>query len=186
MTQELAQPLENKPKPPAPLEAKDLFKFVLDTRNFEITNFWQRSNYFLVLNTGLAIGFFNLKDGAAVYAPLVAALGVFVCFLWTRVALGSKFWQVHWEQKLAEVERMYLARGILDAELGLFSQSMTEVKDEVRKTLESESHHGRLAKWIDSLVMRKPSVTLAMITLSASFGLAWAGVLTMSVIRLVR
>ncbi|MET3179618.1 UNVERIFIED_ORG: hypothetical protein ABIC43_002777 [Variovorax guangxiensis] len=186
MTQELAQPLESKPSPPASLEAKDLFKFVLDTRNFEISNFWQRSNYFLVLNTGLAIGFFNLKEGAALYPPLVAGLGVFVCFLWTRVALGSKFWQVHWEQKLAEVERMYLARGILDAEFCLFSQSMTEVKDEVRTTLESESHHGRIAKWIDSLVMRKPSVTLAMITLSATFGAAWAGVLIVSLIRLIR
>lgn len=30
----------------------------LDTRNFEISLYWQRSNYFLVLNTALAVGFF--------------------------------------------------------------------------------------------------------------------------------
>lgn len=54
------------------MEPKDLFKFVLDTRNFEITNFWQRSNHFLVLNTGIAIGFFNLKDQA--YALVLSLL----------------------------------------------------------------------------------------------------------------
>lgn len=176
---------DSQPKLPAPLEAKDLFKFVLDTRNFEITNFWQRSNYFLVLNTGLAIGFFNLKDVASLYAPLIAGVGVFVCFLWTRVALGSKFWQVHWEQKLAEVERIYLAKKILDTEFGLFSLSIADVKEEVKKTLQSEMHHGLFAKAVDFLVMRKPSVTLAMIALSISFALAWAIVLGISIFRLL-
>ncbi len=82
--------------PPKELEPKDFFKHVLDTRNFEITNFWLRSNYFLVLDTGLAIGSFNIKDAeyAALYRTLVALLGVFVCTLWTQVALDSKFWQV--------------------------------------------------------------------------------------------
>jgi len=44
-----------------PMEVKDLYKTLLDTRNLEINLFWQRSNYFLVLNTGIAFGFFNLK-----------------------------------------------------------------------------------------------------------------------------
>jgi hypothetical protein len=32
------------------LEDKDIFKMALDIRNLEISLFWQRSNYFLVLN----------------------------------------------------------------------------------------------------------------------------------------
>ncbi|HEY4679149.1 MAG TPA: hypothetical protein VIJ01_18425 [Candidatus Angelobacter sp.] len=40
----------------------DAYKVLIDTRNLEINLFWQRSNYFLVLNTGLAIGFFNIKE----------------------------------------------------------------------------------------------------------------------------
>ena len=48
-------------KKESPIELKDLYKTLLDTRNLEISLFWQRSNYFLVLNTGIAFGFFNLK-----------------------------------------------------------------------------------------------------------------------------
>ena len=42
-----------------PIEIKDLYRTLLDTRNLEINLFWQRCNYFLVLNTGVALGFFN-------------------------------------------------------------------------------------------------------------------------------
>lgn len=159
-----------------PMEPKDVFKFVLDTRNFEITNFWQRSNYFLVLNTGLAIGFFNLKSDSGGYRLLAAILGVVVCLLWNRVALGSKFWQVHWEGKLAQVEKMCIDQGVLDGRLGLFSQTMDDVKKEVRDALQSESHHSLIAKIIDKQVAKKPSVTQTMITLSSVFSLTWVGI----------
>jgi len=33
-----------------------------EARNLEITLFWQRSNYFLVLSTAIAAGFFSLRD----------------------------------------------------------------------------------------------------------------------------
>src|SRR4051794_39983352 len=42
------------------LELKDAYQVLLSTRNLEIGLFWQRSNYFLVLNSGLALGFFSL------------------------------------------------------------------------------------------------------------------------------
>src|SRR3972149_10785499 len=41
------------------LVGKDAYKFAYDTRNFEISLFWQRSNYFLVLNTAIALAFFS-------------------------------------------------------------------------------------------------------------------------------
>lgn len=153
------------------IEPKDAFKFVLDTRNFEITNFWQRSNYFLVLNTGLAVGFFNLKD--TTYAPFVALIGILCSFLWYRVTLGSKFWQVHWEKKLSDIERKYAAAELLDPELKLFCQSTTEVRKEVEAALTSEPH-SFLAKGVDAQIAKKPSVTLAMISLSLLFVAAWA------------
>jgi hypothetical protein len=142
----------------------------LDTRNFEITNFWQRSNYFLVLNSGLAIGFFNLKD--TTFAPVLAGLGVFVSVLWYFVTLGSKFWQVHWETKLKALEIRYANEGILPTDLKLFSQSSIEVKAEVEGALGTEAH-GSLARFIDSQIVRKPSVTLAMTSLSGIFVAAW-------------
>lgn len=75
-----------------PVAPKDIFEMVLNTRNLEINLFWQRSNYFLVLSTALAVAFFSLQK--SVYAPFVAAVGLVVCWFWFRVALGGKFWQV--------------------------------------------------------------------------------------------
>ena len=34
----------------------ELYKIAIQTRNLELGFFWQRSNYFLVLNTALATG----------------------------------------------------------------------------------------------------------------------------------
>src|SRR5947209_15698697 len=84
------------------LEKKDLYKVALDTRNFEISLFWQRSNYFLVLNSALALGFFNLREQK--YGLFMAIFGIIVSWLWFCVNLGSKFWQSRWEQKLSIIE----------------------------------------------------------------------------------
>ncbi len=59
----------------------------------EIGLFWQRSNYFLVLNTAIATGFFVLVDKSAPLAVLLGPLGCWVSVLWFAVNLGSKYWQ---------------------------------------------------------------------------------------------
>lgn len=149
---------------------KETFEFVLNARNFEITNFWQRSNYFLVLNSGLAVGLFNVQETAYVLA--LAILGVIVSILWFNVTLGSKFWQIHWESKLFDLEKRYLEKGILDPGLRLFSQTPEEVKKEVESTLKLEEH-GWLARKVDGFILKKPSVTFAMTSLSVIFFVAW-------------
>ena len=78
------------------------FKIALETRNFEIELFWKRCNYFLVLNTALAVGIFLLfRDGNTPPLPLLLLIffvGIFVCIAWVMVVCGSKYWQSHWEQ----------------------------------------------------------------------------------------
>jgi hypothetical protein len=69
------------------MESKDLYRAAFDARNLEITLFWQRCNYFPVLNSALALGFFSLKDFA--YAVLLAAIGLITSVLWFCVSLGS-------------------------------------------------------------------------------------------------
>lgn len=80
------------------LDGLEAYKIALETRNMEIGFFWQRSNYFLVLNAALAVGFFRLTENK--YAILLATLGALVSFLWYRVNLGSKYWQSRWEHRL--------------------------------------------------------------------------------------
>src|SRR5262245_24423130 len=86
---------------------KDLYGTLLATPNFEIGLFWQRSNYFLVLNTGIAFGFFNLKESK--YAPIFVAMGLVSSALWFWVCLGAKYWQTRWEQRLMDFETHHLA-----------------------------------------------------------------------------
>ena len=40
------------------LNEKEQFERATSERQFEIQMFWQRSNYFMVLNTAIAVGFF--------------------------------------------------------------------------------------------------------------------------------
>ena len=88
-------------------KALERFKLILQTRDFEIEMFWKRCNYFLVLNTALAVGVFALF--AKYDAPFLLILGacvagVFVCVAWIKVGLGAKFWQSHWEHITEEMQ----------------------------------------------------------------------------------
>jgi len=108
----------------------EAYKIALETRNMEIGLFWQRSNYFLVLNAALAVGFFRLDNNT--YAILLAALGAFTAFLWYRVNLGSKYWQVRWEYRLK------LKEGEVCEGLDFFSAS----SDLIQKDVEESFKHG--------------------------------------------
>jgi hypothetical protein len=115
------------------IEDKDLYRFALDTRNLEITLFWQRCNYFLVLNSFLAVGFFNLK--APGYSLLLAMLGLLTSVLWFGVSLGSKFWQSRWEYRLSQFEKE-VAPG-----LNFFSADRATVQGDVEKSLKFYEHN---------------------------------------------
>lgn len=147
------------------IEDKDIYRIALDTRNLEITLFWQRCNYFLVLNSALALGFFNLK--APEYSVLLAVVGFITSVLWFAVSLGSKFWQARWEHRLSPIEKQ-LAPG-----LDFFSADRATVLHDVKKSLKS-SGHWWLQRCLDRLVLVKPSVSSMMMVLSLVFIVAWA------------
>ena len=70
---------------------RELLDIALETRNFEISLFWQRSNYFLILNTAISTGAL-LKFSDQNYLSLILSVfGMLVSFLWIQVNLGSKF-----------------------------------------------------------------------------------------------
>jgi hypothetical protein len=145
------------------IEDKDIYKIALDTRNFEISLFWQRSNYFLVLNSALALGFFNLKEPK--YSIFMAILGVVVSWLWFCVNLGSKFWQSRWEQRLSLIENK------INSELKFFSVDWDTIYDDVAQSLAGNSPLRRIKRWF---VLKKPSVSNQMMWLSVCFMIGWA------------
>ncbi|GHY52687.1 membrane protein [Vibrio cholerae] len=145
----------------------EAYKIALETRNFEINLFWQRSNYFLVLNATLALGFFKL-DSEQEYALLLAFFGLLASFLWYRVNLGSKYWQSRWENRLKIREKL------LSSDLELFSASWETIDLDVKETIEN-THKGKryFQKWLNRQILHKPSVSYNMILLSLVFFFAW-------------
>lgn len=155
-----------------PAEVKDLYKTLLDTRNLEINLFWQRSNYFLVLNTGIAFGFFNLKD--ARFAIVFAIIGLFASILWFWVCLGGKYWQTRWEQRLFDFENEHLPG------LDFFGASPERIRSDVEKGL--AFHKLPCAQQLlYNLVLKKPSVSFSMIQLSVLFIIGWVAFICISI-----
>ncbi|SFD33904.1 RipA family octameric membrane protein [Paracidovorax konjaci] len=164
------------------ISAAKLYEIALDTRNLEINLFWQRCNYFLVLNSGLAVGFFNMKE-SPLQVP-TAILGSVVCLLWYRVALGSKYWQERWEDCLRRVERELRENNLYASEIPLFSADWRAIRNEVRESLQANRHVG-IERAIDEQIMSKPSVTLSMFYLVIAFGSTWLGLIVYGLIRVL-
>jgi len=146
------------------IEDKDIYKYTIDTRNFEVSLFWQRSNYFLALNSALAIGFFSSQGSA--YKCVLVLLGFIASILWYQVNLGSKYWQSRWEHRLQLVEKE-IAPG-----LDLFSASPDTVEADVRASLQFNDH-GKIRKYFDDQILSKPSVSFCMTLLSLAFAFSW-------------
>jgi hypothetical protein len=146
------------------MNEQDVYKIALDTRNFEIGLFWQRTNYFLALNTALAVGFFNLQGRA--YPLLLALLGLIVSILWYQVALGSKFWQSRWENRLRVVEQR------IGHNLELFSADWNTIRTDVAESLGSGNHKG-FQRFLDTQILKKYSVSYNMTLLSLLFVATW-------------
>jgi hypothetical protein len=142
----------------------EAFRVAKEVRNFEIGLFWQRSNYFLVLSTAIAAGFFSLKDSR--FALPLALFGLVVAVLWFAVNLGSKFWQSRWEYRLTLAEKQ------LRPEMNLFSASWETVQDDVRRSFEFRKR-GIVHEMYKRLATLKPSVTLMMTLLSLCFAVFW-------------
>jgi hypothetical protein len=159
----------------------EAYRTALETRNMEIGLFWQRSNYFLVLNTALAAGFFTLDQEA--FIVLLSLMGVFVSGLWVLVNLGGKYWQSRWEQRLRIIEDRVFGAGS-----DLFAAGWDTTDRDVEESLE-HTRGGRpnaFRRVYHKGVMSKPSVSLMMTILSASFIVFWLSALFAYLISLAR
>lgn len=154
-------------------EKIELYKILLDTRNMEIKLFWQRSNYFLVLNSAMAVGFISQLGPNAeneqqwIFRLLFAILGFFTSVLWVMVCLGGRFWQTKWEGRISEFERWQL-NGV-----DFFSSSDEDDRTDAEIGMNVSGKKWPLKKWYNQLALMKPSVNYAMFRLSVLFALGW-------------
>ncbi len=149
------------------MEDKELYRIAIDTRNMEIGLFWQRSNYFLVLNTAIAVGFFSVSESK--YQIALSIFGIVVSFLWFLINIGSKYWQSRWEHRASLIETK------LGENIDLFSASKEIVDSDVEASLLNHKKVKQLSLY-DRWVMRKPSVSKIMSWLAAIFIVLWLSV----------
>ncbi len=142
----------------------EFYKIALDTRNFEIKLFWQRSNYFLVLNSGLAFGFFKLGSENIFYSLLLSIMGIITSLLWYHVNLGSKFWQIRWEEKLSSMEKEF------DKKIHFFNTTDEILWNDVQTNLSRDNNY---KKFLNRDILSKTSVSRNMIYLSLLFSVSW-------------
>lgn len=141
-------------------------KVALENRAFEIQMFWQRSNYFLVLITALGIGVYTSSNHFV--SGLIAVVAGLASFLWFRTNLGSKFWQESWEVEVSMLSKEYGLDG--------FNRSMEDIRNQVIKSLRDTGPTFKkdpFRKWIDTLTIKKYSVTHSMIVLSFLSMIGW-------------
>lgn len=154
------------------ISTKELYRIALETRNFEITLFWQRSNYFLVLNTAIAVGFFVSSLRVPLHALLLGIFGLLISVLWLAVNLGSRYWQIRWERRLEIVEAtLDDDRGENADKIDFFAASRDVRNQDVVEGLAGGNAVWRLLMWGP---LRKPSVSLMMTSLSIMFIFLWA------------
>lgn len=164
---------------PAGTKPPDFYNIAYQTRNLEINLFWQRSNYFLVLNTAVITGI-ALKLGSS--DPLVGifiVFGILVSWLWYRVNLGSKFWQSRWEEKLKELELSDWPA------VSMFSATAEQIIAEVERGLAATPGRGFWRGHIDKHTLKKPSVSRHMMLLSIGFLALYIALLVLWVTRML-
>ncbi|WP_192021238.1 hypothetical protein [Shewanella sp. WPAGA9] len=167
--------MDRLPKRKPKIDELEAYKIALQTRNFEISLFWQRSNYFLALNVALALGFFRLIESP--YSFALASLGGLVSFLWFQVNLGSKFWQSRWEERLKKQELKFTPN------LHFFAASKETIESDVSDSLGGVFPATTWFKrWVNRQISKKPSVSDNMLKLSMVFMFGWVIMLIIKIV----
>lgn len=158
----------------------EVYKIAVATRQFELTQFWNRCNYFLVLNSGLFAAFFTIPE--AQLRACAAIIGYIICILWFRVALGSKFWQMRWEHAVEELEAWMHHQGALGTPEMVFSERNVI---SVVRTHQLSNEKYAVDRFVNDLILTKPSVTQAMMLLIVAVSFVWLGLLIHQINRIL-
>lgn len=137
----------------------DWFSIALQMRTKEIDLFWQRNNYFLVLNTAIAAGIVSSNK----FATIIASFGIIISILWFQASLGSRFWNARWSQRLRDLEEE-----IQDSK-NLFNRDKEIAISDVRRYFQRDADQSIFGKFIRRQVLKGHSTTLSMIKLPLVF-----------------
>jgi hypothetical protein len=85
-----------------PEELKETYTRAWESKNFEISNYWKRANYFWAFQVASFAGYFTIlnsvsyqKNPEVLYC--VICIGFITSLAWVLTNKGSKTWQRNWE-----------------------------------------------------------------------------------------
>ncbi len=90
-------------------EIRDTYEKAWESKNFEIQNYWKRSNYFWAFQVASFTGYFAVlssdfyKSNPQVLYGVIG-IGIISSLAWTLLNTGSKTWQRHWENQVDMLE----------------------------------------------------------------------------------
>lgn len=162
-----------------------LYLKALEVRNFEIEQLVQRNNFFMVFQGVLLAGVLQSEGKTAAVSAAVCFAGLLVSVAQYRMAAGAKYWQQKWESQLMLLEgRLRGTLGISNFhDLFLPKECKREVgcTDDVDscrcdQCLVSDglSKSSFIERRVNSLVLRKPSVSRIPIFVGILLTLTWA------------
>ncbi len=82
-----------------------------ELRDFEISHYWKRAQYFWGFIAVIYAGFFatvlSLEEKASNFSfvLIICSVGCVFSFAWYLVNRGSKMWQEHWEEIINQFEK---------------------------------------------------------------------------------
>ncbi|MGN7514383.1 MAG: RipA family octameric membrane protein [Allomuricauda sp.] len=92
-------------------ELKHQLKRAYELRDFEITHYWKRAQYFWGFLAVIYAGFFAILISANKgdkidfeYLLIICSIGCVFSYAWYLVNRGSKRWQEHWENVINDLE----------------------------------------------------------------------------------
>lgn len=95
------------------------FEIALDTRKFEIELYWKRTKYFWDIfvtmgGSSVILSLYSHFQGGVGFDPFLFALlvtiewiGLVSAVAWKVANIGSKYWQVNWEEYIDKIEREF-------------------------------------------------------------------------------
>ncbi|MCA6362329.1 MAG: hypothetical protein IM638_04785 [Bacteroidetes bacterium] len=83
-------------------EIEVAYRQAWQAKNFEIDNYWKRTNYFWAFQVASFAGYFSVLGSNAYKTNpqvlfFVTCIGFITSLAWTFINQGSKTWQRHWE-----------------------------------------------------------------------------------------
>lgn len=153
--------------------AKRVYERCIEIRNFEIGQLTNRNNFLMIFQGVLFAGLVQSVGTYPVVSFMACITGGLVSWYQTKIAAGAKYWQEHWEAELRDSEIRLLA--ILEQRpdrdpVRLFSQSREDIREAVKKRLES----GGTGFVMRYLILRKFSVSKVPIQLGVALMGVWS------------